>query len=145
MSKKILNLNYFISLFVSVTMFALYFIAPLLCIILGFITHRAFFANSWVNVFLAFFVFVSIVLVWKKKGALLPVALKPNAENRFRLGNVSMGIANSMLALSILVCFIGYHIDDNFGLFIGFIIAGALMFAVMLNVIGIACIETSRA
>jgi hypothetical protein len=143
MSTIKLNLNYFFALFVTGTMLALWFVSPLIIVLLLKL-GGGLGIFSWVKTIITIVVFIALALVWKKKGALSPVALKPNAKNRFRVGNVILAIANSLIALSILWSVIGYLFVNGFGVAIGFILAGALMLAVFLNIIGIICIETSR-
>ena len=137
------NLNYFLALLISGSMLALWLVAPFLAILFissGMVTNGITLANALAITM----VFVLLLLTWKRNGTLLPSAIKSGAESRCRTGNVILAIANSIVALSLLVSIVGSIFINNFGLAIGFIIAGALLLAVPSCIAGIICVETSR-
>jgi hypothetical protein len=137
------NLNYFIALFVTGTMFALWLVAPWVSILLMKI-GVGLSAINWVMICISALVFIALIWIWIKHGALSPIALKPNANTRFRVGTAVLVISNSLIALSLILSIVGYIFANGFGVAIGYILAGVLMVSVILNVIGIACIETTR-
>jgi hypothetical protein len=137
------NLNYFIALFVTGTMFSLWLVAPWVSILLMQIEVGPG-AINWVMICISALVFIALIWIWIKHGALSPIALKPNANTRFRAGTVALVISNSLIALSLILSIAGYIFVNGFGVSIGFILSGVLMVSVILNVIGIVCIETTR-
>ena len=143
MSVPKLNLNYFIALSVLGSMLALWFVAPLLNILVTLVLRSP--SNLfWVNGVVVLFVFVGLAMVWKKKRNLIPTELMPHTETRFRIGNIVMLAANSLVILSVLVSIFGAIFVDGFGVVVGFLVAAALQLAVPLNIAGIVCVETSR-
>lgn len=89
-------------------------------------------------------VFLALVAIWKKQGALVPAAIASGREKRLRLGSVLTGLANIAIGLALLCSFLGYLLNRELFLVTGFLMAAVLMLALLLNVLGILCIETSR-
>jgi hypothetical protein len=137
------DVNYFFALLVTGSMLTLWSVAPLIHIAL---LHAGVGGDSimWGNILTIVIIFVAIVIAWKKKGALSPVAIVSGCEKRYRVGNIFTGVANITIVLAVLVSILGYFISHEFNLASPFLIAGALLLAVPINIIGIACIETSR-
>lgn len=137
------NLNYFFALLITGSMLALWFVAPLFAMF--FLSVGADLASiTWSKFLAVIIVFIVIALTWKRNGALSPSTVKPGTENRYRVGNVILAIANAIVGLSLLISTVGFFFVTGFGVAIGFIIAGALLLAVPVNIAGIICVETSR-
>ena len=143
MSRIQLNLNYFFALALVGSVLAIGWVAPpIRRLILS--SGGDIKAYSMVSYVAPVFVIVLVALIWRIKGALSPIPASPGAALWFRIGNVAMAIANSAIVLSLLVSVIGFIVHRPFGLAVGFIIAGALMLAFPLDIIGIFCVEISR-
>ena len=138
-----LNFNYFLALSVLGSMLSLWFVAPLPNMFFMLLFHSSS-GLFWINTIVVFLVIVGIAIIWNKKGNLIPTELKPDAETRFRIGNVAMVLANLFVVMSLLVSVLGFLFVEGFGVVIGMLVAGALLLTVPLNIVGIVCIETSR-
>lgn len=137
------NLNYFLALFITSSMLALWFVAPFFAMF--FLSIGADLASiAWSKLLAVVIVFIVIIFTWKRNGTLSPSTVKPGTENRYRVGNVILAIANAIVGLSLLISTVGFFFITGFGVAIGFIIAGALLLAVPVNIAGIICVETSR-
>lgn len=137
------NLNYFLALFITGSMLALWFAAPFFVML--FLSVGADLASiAWSKLLAVVIVFIVIAFTWKRNGTLSPFTVKPGTENRYRVGNVILAIANAIVGLSLLISTVGFFFVTGFGVAIGFIIAGALLLAVPINIVGIICVETSR-
>ncbi len=137
------DINYFFALLVAGSMLGLWFVAPFIHMAL-FRAGAGYSSIMWGNIFTIALVSLAIVIAWKKNGALSPVAIASGREKRYRVGNILTGFANITIVLVVLVSIFGYFTIRDFGLGIGFLIAGVLLLAVPINIIGILCIETSR-
>lgn len=137
------NLNYFLSLFITGSMLTLWFVAPFIFMFFIFVGADIK-SVMWSRLLAVTIVFILLASVWKRNGSLSPVAIKPGTENRHRTGNLIVTIANSIVTLSLLTSAVGFYFVNGFGVAVGYIIAGALLLAVPLNIAGIICVETSR-
>ncbi|UDF34398.1 UNVERIFIED_ORG: hypothetical protein LHJ69_17670 [Shinella sp. XGS7] len=137
------ELSYFLSLLAVGSMLGLWFVAPMLSLALMGL-GLGYGSLVWTQGLTIALVVLVLGAVWKQQGALVPAAIASGREKRFRLGSVLTGLANLAVGLALLGCVLGYLLHREFFLAAGFVIAGALMLALPLNIVGILCIETSR-
>ena len=143
MKKTLANLNYLFALWVVGSTVGLKFVAPSLQISLmrGGIGLSSIF---WGNLAVVIAVFLALVFVWKKNGALMPVATLPRLKVLY-FGSIGIvALSNAVILLAVLIAILGPLINRDIGLASPFLIAVALIYAVPANIVGIIGIEVSR-
>lgn len=137
------NLNYFLALFITGSMLALWLVVPPLAH-LFFISGMGTNGFTLANALAIGMVFVLPLLVSKRNGTLLPSATKDGAETRCRSGCMILVISNSIVVLSLLLTVAAYLGNSSYGLVSAFYVAAALTLATAVGLVGIICVETSR-
>jgi len=138
------NVNYFIAIFLVGSAFVLGKVAPA---IQTYVLSKggSMEAYGLVSYITPVVVLLFVALVWViKKGAVCPIPVTKKSTDWFRIGNLTMTIANSLIAISLIVSVVGSGMVKGFSLASGFIVGGALMLAIPLNIFGIICVEVSR-
>lgn len=81
---------------------------------------------------------------WWFRGGIVPTPITSKARLIQKIGSIAMAVGNGAIALALIVSLIGFAMNREFGVAVGFIFAAAFMLAFPVDIFGIFCVETSR-